>query len=404
MCSPAAAVKWGRIKYDLYFLAEEYVAGRKGGSGMTLRRKEALTGFLLTVPFLAGFLLFYIFPFGISVFYSFTEGIGGRTFVGIKNYAEVLQSYAFRLAASNTFRFMGFGIPLIMVISLAISLLLYRAAGHTHIFRSIFLYPMVVPIGSLVMFFQVVFSEYGIVNRVLYQLGMTEVKWLDGGAAFYVLLILYIWKNSGYNMVLFLTGLNGIPREYEESAKLEGAGKWQYFRYIQFPLLLPSFLFVFVMSVINSFKCFREAYLLGGSYPDESIYMLQHFMNNNFQSLNYQRLSVAAFLVFLVIFALVMLLFAGNYRMEREEVRRRPGRTVQVKKRTGKRYHGERMRKTVKEQTDSGRMRGNAARHRKVTVYGHSGESEPQEYRKYQGMLFNEPEHGGMKQRNGRKK
>lgn len=331
---------------------------------MTLKRKEALTGFLLTVPFLAGFFLFYIFPFGISIFYSLTSGIGGITFVGVKNYVEVFHSYAFRLAASNTFRFMGIGIPLIMAISLGISLLIYGAAGHTRIFQSVFLYPMVVPIGSVVMFFQVMFSEYGVINRVLYQLGMEEKKWLDGGAAFYVLLFLYIWKNCGYNMILFLTGLNGIPKEYEETAKLEGAGRGQYFRYIQFPLLLPSFLFVFVMSVINSFKCFREAYLLGGSYPDDSIYMLQHFLNNNFQSLNYQRLSVAAFLVFLVVFSLVILLFAGNYRMERETAGHPYG-------------HGKRKKKA-----------GKAC----------AGAWE------YGNMLFNKPEPGGSKIRGGRKR
>lgn len=333
---------------------------------MTLRRKEALTGFLLTVPFLAGFFLFYIFPFGISVIYSFTSGIGGLAFAGLKNYAEVLQSYAFRLAALNTFRFMGIGIPMIMFLSLGLSLLLYRAAGASRVFRSVFLYPMVVPIGSLVMFFQVMFSEYGVANRVLCQMGMTEVKWLDSGAAFYILLLLYIWKNCGYNMVLFLTGLNGIPGEYEESAKLEGAGGWQYFRYIQLPLLFPSFLFVFVMSVINSFKCFREAYLLGGSYPDDSIYMLQHFMNNNFHSLNYQRLSVAAFLVFLVIFVLATLLFAGNHRMEREEAGRRNTR----RGRTGKML--------PKRVWESGKS--------------HQKEKRPQKFREYQGMLFNVPE------------
>lgn len=285
---------------------------------ITLRLKESCTGFLCILPFLFGFFLFYIIPFGISIKYSFTAGIGGLTFAGLKNYKEVLGSYAFQLAATNTFRFMGCGIPLIMLISMVLALMLYRTAGHTGIFQSILLYPIIIPIGSVVMFFQVMLSEYGLFNRILYQLGLPEVDWLESSAAFGVLLFLYIWKNSGYNIVLFLTGLNGIPKEYEDAAKLDGAGRWQYFRYIQCPLLVPSFLFVFVMSVINSFKCYREAYLLGGRYPDDSIYMLQHFMNNNFESLNYQRLSVAAILVFLVVFALVILLFTLKYRGERE--------------------------------------------------------------------------------------
>lgn len=285
---------------------------------MDLKKKGALVGIMLVTPFLSGFLLFYIIPFGITAFYSFTAGISGMHFAGFRNYAEVFASHAFRLAAYNTFRFMAAGIPLIMGISLALSLMLYGKTGHTRTFQSVFLYPMVVPIGSVVMFFQVIFSRYGVLNRILYRLGLPEPDWLQSSHAFGVLLFLYIWKNCGYNIVLFLTGLNGIPKEFLEDARLNGAGKWQYFRYIQRPLLMPSFLFVFVMSVINSFKCFREAYLLSGQYPNESIYMLQHFMNNNFVSLNYQRLSVAAILVFLIIFALIILLFSWNIYREKD--------------------------------------------------------------------------------------
>lgn len=305
---------------------------------MSLKKRESLTGILFVLPFLAGFLLFYIIPFGISVGYSFTSGIGGGTFAGWTHYAEVLQSYAFQLAASNTFRFMGIGIPLIMAISLGLSLLLYGNTRRTKLFQSIFLYPMVIPIGSVVMFVQVMLSEFGIFNRILYQLGWEEKDWFQSGLAFYVLLFLYIWKNCGYNMVLFLTGLQAIPAECEEAAKLDGAGKRQYFWYIQCPLLAPSALFVFVMSVINAFKCYREAYLLGGKYPHKSIYMLQHFMNNNFENLNYQRLSVAAILVFLLIFLLVILLFAGKYRSESDGGSRKKIRRGRGGKRTSKKY------------------------------------------------------------------
>lgn len=290
---------------------------------MSLRRKEACMGILLVFPFLAGFLLFYIIPFGISIWYSFTAGIGGLDFVGIQNYIEVFQSHAFQMAAANTFKFIGIGIPLIICISLGMSLLIFQGAGGTQLFQSIFLYPMVIPIGTTVLFFQVMLSEYGVLNRFLSAMHLPVQQWLDSGKAFFVLLFLYIWKNCGYNMVLFLTGLNNIPRECREAAAVEGAGAWQYFRYIQCPLLAPSFLFVFVMSVINSFKCYREAYLLGGKYPHDSIYMLQHFMNNNFENLNYQRLSVAAILVFFVIFLMVIALFVWKKRMEREDMGRR---------------------------------------------------------------------------------
>lgn len=340
-------------------------ASGQRGDPMSLRKKEALVGMALVLPFLGGFLMFYIIPFGITAFYSFTAGISGMYFAGIRNYVEVFGSHAFQLAAYNTFRFMAAGIPLIMVISLVLSLMLYGRTGHTRAFQSIFLYPMVIPIGSVVMFFQVMFSRYGVANRILYQLGLPEPDWLESGSAFGVLLFLYIWKNCGYNIVLFLTGLNGIPREFLEDARLNGAGKWQYFRYIQCPLLMPSFLFVFVMSVINSFKCFREAYLLGGQYPHESIYMLQHFMNNNFASLNYQRLSVAAILVFFIIFALVILLFSWNYYQEQDMAG---------------------MLKKKSLPTRRTKIRGGrpAAQPRETMEY--------REYREYRGMLLNGPD------------
>lgn len=101
-------------------------------------------------------------------------------------------------------------------------------------------------------------------------------------------------------------------------AQLEGAGEWQYLRRVTLPLMAPSFFFVFVISVVNCFKSFREAFLLGGKNPHESIYMLQHFMNNNFESLNYQRLSVAAVLTFVLIFAMVALLFRLKERYGEE--------------------------------------------------------------------------------------
>ena len=290
---------------------------------MTLKKKEAKTGWMLILPFLTGFLLFYIIPFGISVYYSFTSGRGGSSFAGFQNYVQVFHSFAFRKAAYNTFRFMGLGIPLIMLLSLGLALLMYEGAGKTAGFQQLFLYPMMIPIGASVMFFQVMLSEYGVLNHICQIFGLPVQQWLESGHAFYVLLFLYIWKNCGYNIVLFTTGLAAIPREYREAAWMEGAGRLQYFRWIECPLLAPSFLFVFVMSIVNSFKCYREAYLLSGKYPHDSIYMLQHYMNNNFENLNYQRLSVAALLVFSVIFLLTASLFAARQYTETDPTERR---------------------------------------------------------------------------------
>lgn len=173
--------------------------------------------------------------------------------------------------------------------------------------------PLVVPVASVIVVWQIVFQNKGILNGLLHAIGLAEVSWLSEGWSFVILISLYIWKNCGYNIVLFLSGLSNIPKEYYESAYIDGAGNWACFRNITLPLLVPTLFFVFIMSLINSFKVFKEAFLLAGPYPPLDIYMLQHFMNNNFRSLNFQRLSTAAFLVLIII----TLLVSAVYRVDK---------------------------------------------------------------------------------------
>ena len=109
---------------------------------------------------------------------------------------------------------------------------------------------------------QAFFSESGLLNQFLDWLGLPIQKWLNSPYAFPILVGLYIWKNCGYNLILFLAGLNAIPKVYREAAAVEGASSWQITRAITIPLLIPSFFFIFIISIINSFKSFREAYLL----------------------------------------------------------------------------------------------------------------------------------------------
>ena len=283
-------------------------------------KRKAWIGALLFLPFLFGFALFYIIPFCISVVYTFTKGVNQMVFVGLQNYFDVFNSTAFQLAVWNTFRFMLIGVPLIMAIAMILSLILHRSFSGSSWYRSAFLYPLVVPIASTFMVFQLLFSYTGIANTILEWLGLPVVNWLNSEHAFALLVALYIWKNIGYNIVLLLSGLNGIAKDYYEVARLEGAGKWQTFRYVTFPFMKPTLFFTLMISIINAFKSFREAYLLSGTLPHSSIYMLQHFMNNNFTNLNYQRLSVAALLTFLAV--LLLLFIVWIFRRKRNDGRR----------------------------------------------------------------------------------
>ena len=274
---------------------------------LSLRAKDAITGFLFTLQALVGLGMFFVVPFGITLKMSLSESMGSSKFVGLKNYRDVLKSAAFKLAAKNTFKFFGVALPCILILSLLIALLLFRNLKKYDIFRTFVVFPLVLPVSSVVLFFQIVFSDLGVVNGVLENLGLHAADW-TGEQAFWVLLILYLWKNTGYNVVLFLAALNSVPPDLYEAASLDGAGWWKQLTRITLPMIAPHTRFILVISIVNLFKSFREAYILFGDHPDQSIYMIQHFMNNNFINLNYIRLSVGAALVFLVIFVLVGLL------------------------------------------------------------------------------------------------
>lgn len=285
----------------------------------TLAQREARNGWCYAALPLCGIVVFFLAPFLISIVRTFQRGLT-QEFVGFANYMELLESDAFRIAAVNTLRFMAFAVPLNVVIGLLTALALNRLAKRAALFRTVFLMPYVIPVSAIILFFQILFERSGAINTVLKFAGAEPVNFLDSSNAFFVLLLLYLWKNFGYNMVLFLSGLTRIPRDYAEAARIDGAGSVQTFWHITMPLLAPTFFFVFVISIMNSFKVFREAYALGGEYPHESIYMLQHFMNNNLQNLNYQRLSTASLYVFIVILLLVLLLYLrrrkkGEYQL-----------------------------------------------------------------------------------------
>ena len=151
-------------------------------------------------------------------------------------------------------------------------------------------------------------------NEFIAIFGADKIDWLKSDYCLLVIVLLFLWKNLGYNMILFMAALNNIPKEMLEAAELDGASGWYQLIHIKLRFLSPTVLFVTILSIINSFKVFREIYLLTGDYPYTGLYMMQHFMNNMFNNLDYQKLSAAAVLLALVIIVLVAILFAvENY-------------------------------------------------------------------------------------------
>lgn len=282
------------------------------------RRGSQLAARAMLWPSLLGIALFFVLPFGIILYYSLIDNPFTGNFVFLDNFADLLQNRAFRLAAGNTAVFSLIAVPLAVVLPLLLAMALESRIPFQSKLRTLFLSPIMVPVVSVVLVWEILFNQNGAVNEFLSLFGVSGVDWLRSGWDKAVVVLLFLWKNLGYNMVLFLAALSNIPREVVETAQIDGAGGWRVFWHIRLRYLSPTLLFVAVLSMANSFKIFREVYLLSGRYPSEGLYMLQHFMNNLFRSLDYPTLSAATLLMALVLGGILAALFALEEKCERD--------------------------------------------------------------------------------------
>ena len=219
------------------------------------RKRYAAWAFLL--PNLLGVAVFALFPMLEVLFGAFRSGVGGR-WVGLQNFRTVLENRAFRLAARNTGEFMLVCIPLLLMLSLLLG-----------------------------------------------------VNWMGSGASFWVLIISYLWKNLGYTVVLWTAALGAIPGSIYEAAQIDGANSLQCFLHMTLPNLKTGAYSIAVLSLLNSFKVFREAWLVAGDYPQERMYLVQHLYNNWFRELDYDKIAAASVLVSCVVLGLIALLGRG---------------------------------------------------------------------------------------------
>lgn len=283
---------------------------RKLNSEAKIKRKSAL----FLAPSILGVALFFVLPFLVVIFYSVVNNPIQHKFVFLKNFVNVWNNAAFRLAAGNTFKFSLIAVPLVVILSMALAFALDSKIPYKSQIRTLLLSPMMVPIASVVLIWQVLFHYNGVANEFIKLFGGKQIDWFKSDYALVVLVFLFLWKNLGYNMILFMSAIANIPKEIIEVAQIEQAKRWQIFLYIKTRYLSSTILFVTILSLINSFKVFREVYMLTGDYPYDSLYLLQHFMNNTFNSLDYQKLSAAAIIMSLFMIVLIGLLFVvENY-------------------------------------------------------------------------------------------
>ena len=283
-----------------------------------LKRQDFMRSLCFLSPSLIGVGVFFIVPFGVVVYYSMIDGVGSRNFVFLENFIKLFNNSAFIMAAKNTLQFSAIAVPLAVILAIVLALMLECRIPMKSQFRTFFLSPMMVPVASVVLIWQVLFNYNGTINEFLALFDIAKIDWLQSDHCQAVVIILFLWKNLGYNMILFMAGLANIPKELLEVADVEGASEWYKFFAIKLRYLSPTVLFVTILSLINSFKVFREVYLLTGDYPYEKLYMLQHFMNNTFKSLDYQKLSAAAVVMALVMVVLIALLFYAEDKFGRD--------------------------------------------------------------------------------------
>lgn len=274
-------------------------------------RRSKWTGLSFLLPGFCGVAVFSLLPFMDVIRRSFVQAVSGR-FCGLENYRIVLHNSAFLLAVKNTLRFLLVCLPLLLGISLVLAFLLHawQMAFHQkmRLLKAAYLVPMAIPAASIVLLWKLMFDKHGFVNGILHLCGIHAIDWMNTGAAFFVLVFSYIWKNLGYTMVLWLAGLSSISPDLYEAAEMDGAGRMTQFFKITLPLIRPLIFTIVVLSFLNSFKVFREAYLVAGNYPQEDIYLLQHLFNNWFMDLSVDKMAAGSVLLALVIAVFVLLL------------------------------------------------------------------------------------------------
>ena len=283
-------------------------ACQSGGGAIIHRSRYAWIWFLL--PSVAGVVIFVLLPFLDVVRRSFVTAVT-QEWTGFRNYKIIFSNQAFGLAVKNTVRFTLVCLPLLIGIGLFLSVQLSRLK-EMQLIKSLFLFPMAMPAATVVLIWKMMFSRQGFLNGWLMGAGFPGdgalPDYMGTSAAFWVLVFSYIWKNLGYTMVLWLAGIFSVSTDLTEAARVDGATDRQCFWHVVFPNLKGSLYTITVLSFLNSFKVFREAYLVAGSYPHESMYLLQHLFNNWFVNLELDKMAAAAVCTGTVLFGVILLL------------------------------------------------------------------------------------------------
>jgi multiple sugar transport system permease protein len=277
----------------------------------TRRRREARWALIFLAPSLAGFLVFTLFPVGASLALSATRWdlIGKPAFVALDNYQDVLRDFLFWRVMANTAYYTGGAVPLVIVASLALALALNGPIRGRTLFRTLFFMPVVSSTVAVAMVWRWIYAPFGVVNSLLTRLGLPALGWLTTPTwAMPAVILMSTWQSVGYSMVIFLAGLQGIPRHLYDAAAVDGATGWRRLWHITLPLLSPTTFFILVMAVIRSFQAFGQVYMLtegGPAYATSTIVF--YIYERAFLALHMGYASALAWVLFGVVFVLTLI-------------------------------------------------------------------------------------------------
>ncbi len=289
------------------------VAGRSAVRRRTWRERltravnsDAVAGYVLLLPTILGLLLFTLGPVAASGLLSFTQwdGLSTPNWTGLQNYSLLLSDPLFKTALLNTAYYTAGSVIPAVFLSLLLALAVNQSIKGMVFFRTLFFLPVVSPGVAIAILWGWLYNpQYGLFNAILDWAGLPTSQWIaDPTTSMPSIILLSIWGSLGYNMVLFLAGLQGIPQEYYEAARMDGAGRWALFRHITIPLLSPTTFFIMILAMISAFQLFDTAFVLTGGGPMYStLSIVLYIYQMAFQNFKMGYASSMAYVLFVII-------------------------------------------------------------------------------------------------------
>ncbi|MBW8349929.1 sugar ABC transporter permease [Bacillus sp. IITD106] len=283
-----------------------------------MRKHNNFWGYFFLTPQLIGLLAFSVIPLGFALVLSFMkwDGFGAKTFVGLGNFIGQFQNPVFWKALWNTTLYTILTVPVGVALSLLLALALNRIKGK-ELYRVFFFMPVVTSSVSIgVIWMWILNGDFGILNQFLGYIGIEGPQWLtDTRVVMISIAMLSIWWQVGYNMVIFLAGLQGVSNSYYEAAEIDGASKFQKFKHITLPLISPTTFFVSIMSIIGSFQVFDQAFVMTSGGPAKASYTLvYHVYETGFKNFKWGESSAVAMILFVIILIFTLIQFKVSKR------------------------------------------------------------------------------------------